>query len=35
MLVVVVLQIMVRTIGSGIDYKSSEFNSYLVTKSHN
>src|SRR6218665_3364044 len=26
---------MVRTICSGIDYKSSEFNSYLVTKSHN
>ena len=26
---------MVRTIGSEIDYKSSEFNSYLVTKSHN
>ena len=26
---------MVRTNGSGIDYNSSEFNSYLVTKSHN
>src|SRR6218665_1910036 len=26
---------MVRTNGSGIDYNSSEFNSYLVTKGHN